>query len=327
MLSGLAAACAAVAWWWPQHRALQAALSRTYRIGANRLPPYYFVHPDGHLDGLVVDVINEAARRSGVRIEWVIVDTYSIDAAMNSGRVDIWPGTPPTAARKVRFHLTSSWLNNSFSLIFKAESGIADPSLVGERSVAHGDAPFLAELARRYFPHAHRVPKDGRFEVAQAVCSGEVAAGLVESRFLDLILMRRPAGCEETAFRVDPVPGAVGEICMMANAQSALVAERLRSAISGITIDGTLSKYLERWSGFASPDTLLVYALKEAESRNTNYTYAIASMLLGGMILVWLILRERSAHRIARDAHAAAAKANHAKSEFLANMSHEVRTP
>jgi hypothetical protein len=46
---------------------------RTYRMGVDDAPPYYSIRPDGTIQGLAFDVLNEAARRAGIVLEWVHV--------------------------------------------------------------------------------------------------------------------------------------------------------------------------------------------------------------------------------------------------------------
>ncbi|HEY6389674.1 MAG TPA: hypothetical protein VIX89_00255, partial [Bryobacteraceae bacterium] len=46
-------------------------LTRVYRIGFESSPPRQFVDPDGKPAGPIIDMTAEAARRAGIRLEWV----------------------------------------------------------------------------------------------------------------------------------------------------------------------------------------------------------------------------------------------------------------
>jgi signal transduction histidine kinase/CheY-like chemotaxis protein len=113
----------------------------------------------------------------------------------------------------------------------------------------------------------------------------------------------------------------------MSTPSATWAADQLRSAISKLALDGTLSSKLEKWSAFASVDSRSVYALEEAERRNRLFSIGLGASIVVAILLVWQVFRVQRANRAARAAQKEAEHANMAKSEFLANMSHEIRTP
>ena len=67
-----------------------AIYSRTYRIGFESEPPFHFPDAEGKPAGLAVDILNEAARRTGIRLQWVF-GARSSEMELRSGGVDLWP--------------------------------------------------------------------------------------------------------------------------------------------------------------------------------------------------------------------------------------------
>ncbi|MBI4877922.1 MAG: hypothetical protein HY822_25100, partial [Acidobacteria bacterium] len=63
---------------------------RVYRMGFDHSPPGQMVGPDGRPRGMMIDVIREAARRRGIRLEWVQAPEGP-DHALGSGKVHLWP--------------------------------------------------------------------------------------------------------------------------------------------------------------------------------------------------------------------------------------------
>src|SRR5438067_632255 len=61
---------------------------RIYRIGYENQPPQHFQGKDGKPTGLAVELIEEAARRRGIRLQWLL-EPESSEAALKSGRVDL----------------------------------------------------------------------------------------------------------------------------------------------------------------------------------------------------------------------------------------------
>jgi ABC-type amino acid transport substrate-binding protein len=64
--------------------------ARTYRIGFQNSPPRQFVDPQGKPYGSVIDLLQEAARRAHVNLQWVHVPAGP-DRAFAAGMVDLWP--------------------------------------------------------------------------------------------------------------------------------------------------------------------------------------------------------------------------------------------
>jgi signal transduction histidine kinase/CheY-like chemotaxis protein len=299
---------------------------RVFRVGADHAPPYYFIRPDGHVEGLAVDILTEAAKRAGIRLEWVAFNGF-VDDAFRKDAVDIWPAIGSTRWRDAHLHETEPWLVNNFCLLSLAKSGIGGPADVARRTVAVRQAPLIESMAAKHLPQSYIRPLASREEVVRAVCAGEVTAGFVEARFLDHLLLERPPGCDTAAFQISVVPGATSGLRIMSTHAASQAADRLRSAISGLALDGTLSNKLEKWSAFASVDSRSVYALEEAERRNRLFSIGLAASIVVAILLVWQVLRVQRANRRARLAQTDAEHANAAKSDFLANVSHEIRTP
>ena len=297
-----------------------------YRIGADHAPPYYHLTPDGQIKGLAVDVLSEAARRAGIRLQWVAAD-MPVDDAFRKGLVDIWPALAMTPARSKFLHGTQPWLNNNFCLVSLSQNRIKTVNDVKGKKVASRPAPFLAALSQKHIPGSEMVWVRSREAAVQSVCRGDATAALVEGRFLDSALLDRPAGCETASIRVTYVPGATSALSIVSRPEFSKVAEKLRSGIASQAADGTMMTSLEKWSTFSSLDAHSVYALQEAERRNQLTTYGFLGAILVAAAFAWQFTRVGRAHRKATLAQAQAERANAAKSEFLANMSHEIRTP
>ena len=62
---------------------------RALRIGFEPNPPFQ-VRTDTGFGGLAIEIVNEAARRAGIRLQWVETGTSS-DEAFAKGMVDLWP--------------------------------------------------------------------------------------------------------------------------------------------------------------------------------------------------------------------------------------------
>jgi signal transduction histidine kinase/CheY-like chemotaxis protein len=306
----------------------RAVFDRVYRVGAEVSPPYMFVAPDGSVSGLVVDVIQEAARRRRLRLMWVpLAVPHGLDAPINDGVIDIWGIAPITPKRQASFHLTDGWLKVPLVLVSLSGSKIMRPVDTASRTVARLDNPTMAGVVQQYLPGVKSVPKSTREEVVRAVCSSGATAGVVNARFMDAVLIQRPEGCEKASLRVTVLVGAGRSYAIMSNDSSTAAADLLRKEISIMAVDGSLGASMEKWSSATDEDMRSLFELQQAEAQGRIFRYALLCLLALAGILVWQLQHIRAARRRVQIALRSAESANAAKSVFLANMSHEIRTP
>src|SRR5664279_4879496 len=90
----------------------QADLRRVYRIGTDNTYPYHFLDTDGKVHGMVGEVVQEAARRSGVRLDWQVMKEGP-HAALSVGKVDLWPLLSVQKELWPRYHFTAPYLSNA----------------------------------------------------------------------------------------------------------------------------------------------------------------------------------------------------------------------
>jgi hypothetical protein len=140
--------------------------------------------------GLSVELIGEAARRAGVRLEWVPTDGISPDEALRRGLVDLWPAVATTPARVAEFHLTEPWLKEPFALMSREESRIGQPADTRGKTVAFTGFPLATAQAKRLFPNSTLITAEYRMRVLDMVCTGEADAGFDEASYLSGLLLQ-----------------------------------------------------------------------------------------------------------------------------------------
>ncbi|MGA2184789.1 MAG: response regulator [Bryobacteraceae bacterium] len=300
---------------WYAHR----VPDRVYRIGADNAPPYYIIGADGGVHGFAVDVLNEAARRRGIRLQWVAAPNPA-DALLD-GDVDLWPLLAPTPERLKRWHLTEPWLQNHYALMSLQSKELATPADTANARVAVAKSPPRAqELAQEFLPHAQVLVEGDYPSILETVCAGKADAAFAESRYLAEMLLHRPKGCESAGFAMHVVPGAVVKsgIAALPNARAA--ADSLRVGILELARDGWLGDRLDQWSSVSSSELKSLMLLQHDEERQRWFLWTVLALAIITALLGWQT-------RLARKSRERADQANRAKSEFLANMSHEIRTP
>jgi signal transduction histidine kinase/CheY-like chemotaxis protein len=299
---------------WYSHR----VPDRVYRIGADNAPPYYIVDPRGGVQGFAVDVLNEAARRRGIRLQWIAAHDPD---ALAKGKVDLWPVLAPNPERLARWHFTEPWLLNHYALMSLQPKEAAVPAKPPVGRVAVAALPRRAQdLARRFFPQAQLVVEKDNSAMLETVCAGRADAAFAETRYLTEMLLARPRGCESAHFAMNVVAGATVKCGIAALPDSAAAADSLRAGISDLARDGWLGERLDHWSSISGSELKSLMRLQNDEERQRWLLWTVLALGVISALLGWQTVLARKARR--RADHA-----NRAKSEFLANMSHEIRTP
>ncbi|MBV9746722.1 MAG: PAS domain S-box protein, partial [Acidobacteriia bacterium] len=282
------------------------AMERVYRVGADMLPPYSTINPDGGAGGMFFDVIEAAARRTGIRVHWVPVHV-PYDEALDKGLVDIWPGMMVTSERQSRYYVSIPWLEtNSFIIRLQGSQG-------APKRIASVPRPALSGLYKRLFPSAVILPVQQREAILQAVCSGRADAGWDDMRGLNSVLLKRPAGCESAALSVQRIPGT-RRLAITSVRDAAWAADKLRSEISKMAADRSFARILDRWEALSAEDTEMAFALDMATRRNRALVAVLAAGTLGVGFLIVQTGRLRRAKAVAERAFLARAQSEEALS-------------
>ena len=319
-------ACAAVmfitlagAWKWEQHRRADRFRGGTYKIGVVQNPPIYVWSDQRGATGFAVDVMNEAARRAGVKLEWVHCPRGSL-AAMRDGTVELWPTGYYRAEEYPEFYQTRPWLEVRHALVWVRTEQPKEPENWDGRRIAVTDTSASRSLAERWFSKSELVPAPTRQDELSAICSGRADAAFLDMWAVESGLLNRPKECAFKELHLKPMAEVTAQLTMFSRKELEPLADLLRDRINDMTADGTVFGYTERWFAFSSTDVRQMVQLHQRD-RQLGWLIAICvAMGLAIGLLGWLI-------RHLRLARAGADRSRRLQAEFLANVSHEIRTP
>lgn len=264
---------------------------RVYRIGFEDDPPFHFPDKAGKASGMVVEMIDAAARRAGIRLEWVYYPGSS-DEALRSGQVDLWPLMTIRPERQSYVHFTDPYRESEGCLVVRAERPYHRLADVDGRIVAHNGMPLAAKRFGALAPRARLRTIPQPRAMLNAVCADEVDAAFLDEFAAVAALLDGP-DCGGRKLRVIQAPEMRGQLALASTFAAASAAEALRGQITDMVVSGELQPLTERWSYFTGRSMELNSALVLARRGARRATMAALGAALLVLLLAWLAWRLR----------------------------------
>jgi len=306
LVSVLAALCAA------------AACSRqpaTLLVGYAEFSPYVTVDESGNPAGLAVGIVQEAAARSGVQLQWIRVN--NAEEALRSGGIDLFPLQTVTPERERDLYFSVPWWESSQTLLSIRDHPLKNTGAAEGKRIAIRDLPFDAPVAAQNLPGALLVPTRETTKMLRDVCTGEVDGALFDGRLIYEGLLNQLPECAGRKLLLVPVPKTTLPMATVSTRAARATADRLYSAITELAIDGTLNEMANRW--FVMPQQHYVQQSMVRRQR----VWLIVLLGVGSFIFIALnIWHERRSARILREAQDALERAQLAEERFEAFMAH-----
>src|SRR5262249_55944855 len=115
------------------------------RVGYADFYPYVASDELGRPTGLAVELIREAAARSGVQLRWIAVDRA--EKALRAGQIDLYPILTATAERQRDLYPSIPWWEVSNSLLSLRDRPLKSPAAAAGRRIAIRDRSTSSALA------------------------------------------------------------------------------------------------------------------------------------------------------------------------------------
>jgi two-component system cell cycle sensor histidine kinase/response regulator CckA len=262
----------AVALWYLATR-LPPIPRRPLRIGFESNPPVQ-IRTENGFSGLAVETVNEAAKRAGIKLEWIETGTSS-DEAFRKGLVDLWPLMVDFPDRRKRVHFARPWMHSSDVLLLR--DGSLNPDRRFKGRIAVFKLPLHVRLAQEQFPEAHIVVVPDIEDIIKQVCKG-AEAGFLEARVALTLLREKSKECPSQTFRVQTVAGLVFDAGVASTFESAGAADQIQSEIDNMFRSGNLAVLIAKYNYFGLDDTWASYekiSESDAEMRRPNRSWRV----------------------------------------------------
>jgi len=266
---------------------------RPFRIGFEQNPPVQ-IRTDSGFSGLAVETVNEAAKRAGVRLQWVETGTSS-DEAFQRGTVDLWPLMADLPDRRKRLHMSRPWLHSNHVLLLRADAQSLDRGFSGRIGLVK--LPLHVRLARELYPKAQLAQFPDSEGVVSQVCTGASSGGFLEGRVAATALRDKPAECASVALRFQVLPATTIEAGVASTFQAAGAADAIRRQMGTMFRDGTLAVLMAKYSYYGLDDAWSTYDLMEAAERSRWVAWGVSAVAGALLLALWRASASRQRKR------------------------------
>jgi PAS domain S-box-containing protein len=258
------------------------------------------VGPDGSATGLAIELVREAARRRGIRLEWVH-QGGGADAALRDHKVDLWPLLTLVPERIDRLHITEPYLETEHCFLVRAESGFTEARDLAASVISFHDLRINRIHLNLALPGARLLPVGGTDAAIESVCRGRADGAFVDE-YTAISAMLGGLTCAAHELLLIATPEVQARMGVGATFAASPAADAIRDEIGKIAGEGKLPTPLLHWTYFSRRHMESLQALHEANRRQRLLT-VLAGVLFSALLIVgWLTHRTLSERRRARSA-------------------------
>jgi signal transduction histidine kinase/CheY-like chemotaxis protein len=259
---------------------------RVFRIGYASDAPFHFRSKDGAPTGLAVELVQTAARRRGIRLEWKQVAGSATDPIGN-GDLDFWVLLTIRPERRRLVHLTDPYLVTETCFLVRADGPFQNVEQLQRARISFLDFGIHRTVLKSLMPEMQPVVADSSREAVAAVSEGRADAAYVDQFAAISALLTDDA---RKALKVVPSHAPRGLMALASSFSTADVADQLRDEMTAMANDGTMALIVERWGFFPSLTIEAVEELTTARKRVRWLAMGATGLLALLLFTTWLWL-------------------------------------
>lgn len=293
---------------------------REYVIATDHSPPFQMINPDGTVTGAMVEAIDRAAKRLGIRLKWKPVKGGPDKHLGVAPDVHLWPFVMELPERRGRFHLAQTFVSAGYVLVSSQNLDAPPEEAMAGKRVAFRDIPYFRRLFGESFPDSTPVPIREVDDVLLAACLGEVDGAVTEPNQLQDFLMRNRDRCAHGPLHTTGIANWRVNLSIGATKEYAALADALRAELGAMAREHAMDDLFTKFQPLASLRNAETFLQTETERQ---WGYSLELLTLLGICCALLSLR---VIRLRRKTALALRLADD-RFRYLADMSHELRTP
>src|SRR5215831_10004219 len=262
---------------------------RIYRIGWYVSPPFEVRGADGNATGIAVDLVNQAARRRGIALQWVFWNQSS-EAALISKSVDLWPLITVTPSRRKVLYISEPYVQNEHCLLVRDDMPYYKVEELATAKIGMANVSIDLVNLRRVLPSAPPVPRLKIKDVLEDVCLQNSDAAFMD-RFTAIAALLLQTGCGGHKLRWISVPQVRSDLGVGSTFEFRAVADAIRQEIGVLAEEGKLARVFEQWGYMSGQDVASVESLLNARRREVRLIAVTLVFALMFVLACWQTLR------------------------------------
>ncbi len=262
---------------------------RVYKIGYGDNPPLHFQDETGNPAGLAVGIVKEAARRQGIRLQWIPTKIMGLDA-IRTGVVDLWVMMTDLPERHRKVYFTQPYLLTEYCFLVRADSPFHRPPDLGHAHIASAGFGIHRKLLGELVPNARMSYIEGPQAAIEAVSEGTVDAAFFEQSVAAAAILNRHSA-QNLRILAAPVPP--GYLALASAFRFSGVADQLREEMRRMTRDGSLSPLIAGGGFFPSLNLEAIETLLNARDRERSLIAGLVSLMILLGFTTFLVVASR----------------------------------
>jgi len=272
-------------------------------MGWTDSPPFQVRGSGSEPTGLAIDLIRTAARRRGIRLQWIYWRDSS-EAALRRKAVDLWPLIAITPERLRFFHISEPFLEAEYCLLVRADSPHTTLQDLTAATIGLTSSPIDLYHLGRHLPYAHQLTRPQRSQVMEDLCQQRSDAAFMDAFTGISTLLEKHGPCGQQTLRWIAAPEIRSRFGIGAVFESSAAADALRDEIGAMASEGQLAPILGQW-GYTSQQLESMEAILAARRHTQQLAAAAVLFAILFVVACWQsirFLRERNRTRRAERA-------------------------
>ena len=265
--------------------------AKVYRIGYGGDRPLHYRGDDGKPTGLAVSMVQEAARRRGIRLEWVQAAMAMED--LRSSRLDLFVLLTNLPERRNLVHLTTPYLATETAFLVPEKSRFHTLAELAAARIAFNNLEVHRLAVAHLLPDSVRTPLGSTTDAIAAIHKGMADAAYVDQYAGVIGLLD---GAANEPLRIIPSGMPIRQLSLASTFESQGTADEIRDEIARLSENEELTPVLARWSMFPVLMSESVDALNQERIKVRALGWGavvLATLILVFAGLVWR-LRQRN---------------------------------
>ena len=244
-------------------------ISRIYRIGYGNDAPFHF-DTNNKPSGLAVELVNEAAKREGLQLEWIK------NSGFDANKMDFWVLMTIKPERRKNFHFTEPYLQSRGCFLVLENSPFNQTQDLSQSRISYVDYAIHRDNLNQFLPDSKLVPANNSREAVILLLKSQSDAVYLDQYAALRAILEGGLSTSVRIIRPEFPPMVMG---LASSHEEASIADLIRKSMQSMVNDGKVTEIISRWAMFPRLSDNMVKELVVARRQLTSL-YVFSGLLV-----------------------------------------------